>query len=293
MTVLPATPEGRQELVDAFYWYHTIDFGDGVHSKGTVDHGAFFDRYGFPTMAGRTVLDVGCGDGYFAFTFEKLGAARVLATDLDHWSNGAAFEAPPRTRARRLQKLAPRAGEEDVVRRRGEIARALGFPDANAFHLARALLKSSVDLRYLSVYDLPSLGEQFDVVFLGTVTTHLTELPRAFEALRRVTRGQAVVACASLLDFAELRGARRVAFHAIRVLRMLGRLEDHVPVARELPVALYTANEGGPIWRPSVSAVREMLLSSGFRDVNVHARFVLPNLRHGTGMDHVVFHAWV
>jgi SAM-dependent methyltransferase len=290
---LPSTPQARQEHVDAFYWYQTIAFGDGVRSKGTVDHAAFFTQYGFPSVAGRTVLDVGASDGYFAFAFERLGAARVLATDLDHWSEGATFDAPTRTRARRRQKFAPRAGEEAVVLRRAELARSLGFEGPNAFYLARALLKSSVELRYVSVYDLASLNEQFDIVFLGTVTTHLADLPAAFEALCRVTRGQAVVACADLLDFTYPRGAARLLFHAIRALRLVGRLEDHVPIAREAPVALYTANVDGPIWRPSVSCVREMLLSAGFRDVIEHSRFVIPNLRRGTAMDHVVFHAWV
>jgi tRNA (mo5U34)-methyltransferase len=282
----------KQALVDRFSWYQTIDFGDGVRSTGTVDHAAWFERYGFPAVGGRTVLDVGASDGYFSFAFERLGAARVVASDIDRWAEEPGLDLPTRTRARRLEKLRARAGEEDLVEERTRLVRELGFERPNPFYLARELLKSRVELRYLSVYDLPSLGEQFDLVFLGTVTTHLADLPGAFEALFRVTRGQAVVACADCLDFEQPTGLRRIALHLVRTLRVAARLEDAVTVSREAPVALYAANDGGSLWRPSVACVREMLLSAGFRDVTVHTRFALPNARRGTLMKHVVFHAF-
>jgi SAM-dependent methyltransferase len=292
MNLAELTVNERQKVVDSFYWYQSIAFGDGVASRGTVDHAPWFDTYGFPSVAGRSVLDVGASDGYFSFAFERQGAARVLATDIDRWQETPNVDLPVRTRAQRLQKFVPRAGEEDAVRERARVAAELGFERPNAFYLARALLKSAVPLRYLSVYDLPTLGERFDLVFLGTVTTHLADLPVAFEALRAVTARQAVVACADLPDFEQPRGGRRLALHAIRVLRMLGRLDDHVVIARESPAALFTANTGGAVWRPTATCVREMLLSAGFSDVHEHTRFVLPNLRRGTDMTHVVFHAF-
>jgi predicted RNA methylase len=71
-----------QELVDRYYWYHTIELQPGVSSHGTVDHALAFARYGFPSVADRSVLDIGTGDGYFAFAFERLGARRVVAIDI-------------------------------------------------------------------------------------------------------------------------------------------------------------------------------------------------------------------
>ena len=285
--------EEKQRLVEAFYWYHTIPFGNGLKSRGTVDHAEVFGKYGFPSVEGRSVLDVGTGDGYFAFAFERLGASRVVAVDVDRWCDNPAFDFPNRTRGRRLRKYRPFAGQEAGFQARDQIAQELGFDRPNPFYLARLLLQSNVEFQYVSVYDLPSLHAQFDVVFIGTVTTHLQDLPAAFEAVRQVTRGQAVIACADLLDFGTLTGWRWMLFQMIRVLRMAGRLNDHVAISREAPVALYAANDGGPIWRPSVLCIREMLLSAGFRDVDVYARFVLKNLKHGTPMNHVVFHAFV
>src|SRR3989338_1981838 len=85
MNLETLSTDEKQRLVDAFYWYHTIRFGDGLRSQGTVDHAEAFDKYGFPVVEGRSVLDVGAGDGYFAFAFERLGASRVLAVDVDRW----------------------------------------------------------------------------------------------------------------------------------------------------------------------------------------------------------------
>ena len=145
----------------------------------------------------------------------------------------------------------------------------------------------------MTIYDLPTLHEQFDLVFVGTVMDHVCDLAGAFEAVRQVTRSQAVIACAGLLDYAPLAGWQWLTFQTIRVLQALGRLHDQVVIARKRPVALYTANEGGSIWRPSILCIQELLLSAGFRDVAIHGRVALKNFRHGTTMDHVVFHAFI
>lgn len=293
MTLDTLSGAEKQQLVDAFYWYHTIDFGGGVRSRGTVDHAPVFARYGFPSVAGQSVLDVGSSDGYFAFEFERLGASRVVAVDVDRWAPDPEFDFPQRTRERRLRKYRPKAGEEATYAERERIARELGLDRPDPFLLAKALKGSHAERVYASAYDLPQSGGPFDVVFLGTVTTLIQNIPGAFEALRHVTKRQAVIACAGMLDQEPLRGRGWAAFSAIRLLRWIGGVGDHVLIAREAPVALYGANEGGAIWRPSVECIREMLLSAGFRDVSVFSRFNLPNDRRGTSMDHVVFHAFV
>jgi SAM-dependent methyltransferase len=293
MTVGTMTPAERQSLVDRFYWYHSIQFGDGVASRGVVNHAEAFPRYGFPAVSGSTVLDVGTSDGYFAFAFERLGAARVVAVDVNRWTATPDVDAPMRTRARRERKYRPFAGQEEQRALREQTARELNFEAPNPFHLAHLLHESKVLFRYMSIYDVPLLEEQFDLVFVGTVTTDLPDLPAAFEAVRAVTRRQAVIACADLLDFQPRSGWRWAAYQAVRALTAAATLEDDFPNVRERPVALYTANDGGSIWRPSVVCIREMLLSAGFRDVDVYSRFALENLRNGTRMKHVVFHAFV
>jgi hypothetical protein len=176
---------------------------------------------------------------------------------------------------------------------REQTTRELELADPAPFHLAHRLLRSRVTFRHLSVYQVAELEESFDLVFLGTVTTELQDLPRAFEAVRSVTKRCAVVACADLLDHQLRSGWRWVMYHTVRGLVAITSLHDEFPIVRDRPVALYTANDGGAIWRPSVVCIREMLLSAGFCDVDVYSRFSLDNLRHRTQMRHVVFHAFV
>ena len=63
-------------------WYHTIDLGHGVVTKGVDDTPVRLNRLDLPaSFAGRSVLDIGAFDGYYSFAAERLGAARVVALD--------------------------------------------------------------------------------------------------------------------------------------------------------------------------------------------------------------------
>jgi tRNA (mo5U34)-methyltransferase len=68
------------------FWWHNIDLGDGVITPGTKggEKNAeieMWNKLGLPEdMSGKTVVDVGCADGYFSFECEKKGA-KVTALD--------------------------------------------------------------------------------------------------------------------------------------------------------------------------------------------------------------------
>src|SRR5271156_6355850 len=65
-----------------YYWYHTIDLGDGLITPGLYDYRDTIGAFGFPeNMTGMTVLDVGSASGFFAFEFERRGA-RVISVEL-------------------------------------------------------------------------------------------------------------------------------------------------------------------------------------------------------------------
>jgi tRNA (mo5U34)-methyltransferase len=75
-----------RQKVDAIRWYHTIDLGDGVVTRGVDDTPLRLARIGLPdSLAGLSVLDIGAWDGFFSFEAERRGAARVLATDHYSW----------------------------------------------------------------------------------------------------------------------------------------------------------------------------------------------------------------
>src|SRR5262249_12084216 len=69
-----ADAAGKDEIA-AHPWYHTIEFPDGTVTPGRFDHRPLVSRYGLPSdLSGKRALDVGSGDGFWAFTLERLGA---------------------------------------------------------------------------------------------------------------------------------------------------------------------------------------------------------------------------
>ena len=76
------------EKIGRYDWFHTIDFGNGVVSRGHCTAEvlrAKADCYFSVSPKGKTVLDIGCWDGYFSLEALRRGAARVLATDHYVW----------------------------------------------------------------------------------------------------------------------------------------------------------------------------------------------------------------
>jgi tRNA (mo5U34)-methyltransferase len=97
-----ATSEGMnaaelQAGVDQHQWFHQIDLGHGIVTPGPDNSKAKLDDVAFPVdLTGKSVLDVGTFNGFFAFEAEKRGAARVVAVDEFIWERGpwskAAFD---------------------------------------------------------------------------------------------------------------------------------------------------------------------------------------------------------
>jgi tRNA (mo5U34)-methyltransferase len=104
-------PGELRRQADAVRWYHTIDLGHGVVTKGVDDTPARLARVGMPhSLAGSTVLDIGAWDGFFSFEAERRGALRVLATDWfawhgPTWSTKRGFELARTARSSRVEDL--------------------------------------------------------------------------------------------------------------------------------------------------------------------------------------------
>lgn len=77
-----------QEEADRLSWFHTIELGGGVVTKGAKalpdirGEAEIVFRHG---VDGKSVLDIGAWDGAFSFEAERRGARRVLATDRFCW----------------------------------------------------------------------------------------------------------------------------------------------------------------------------------------------------------------
>ena len=85
--------EEKRQLVDSYNsWWHSIDFGDGVISKGrkTNIQGMLEELNSWSLneaslFKNKTVLDIGAWDGYYSFHAERSGASSVSALDGFIW----------------------------------------------------------------------------------------------------------------------------------------------------------------------------------------------------------------
>jgi tRNA (mo5U34)-methyltransferase len=66
-------------------WFHQIELPDGSITPGIDESREKLSRLKLPSLRGKSFLDVGAWDGFFSFAAEKLGAARVMATDSFVW----------------------------------------------------------------------------------------------------------------------------------------------------------------------------------------------------------------
>ena len=74
------SPADLQAVVDGRTWFHTIDLGNGVRTRGQKDTPTEVGIMEIPDdLTGRTVLDVGAYDGFYSFECERRGASRVVA----------------------------------------------------------------------------------------------------------------------------------------------------------------------------------------------------------------------
>lgn len=138
------------------YWRHKIPLPDGSITPGSQDNLEQLKRLKLPeSLAGKTVLDIGCSDGFFSFECEKRGAAKVVA--VDNFSS-------------------------------------VYIDSANGFQVAHEILNSKVQFVEGDFFqlDLPSLG-QFDLVLFLGVMYHLKNPFYALEKLADVCAGQIVV----------------------------------------------------------------------------------------------------
>jgi tRNA (mo5U34)-methyltransferase len=161
-----------QSEVDRYPWYHTLELGNGVKTRGMFDHAPVLNNYPIPEdLTGKHCLDVATMDGYWAFEMERRGAASVTALDL---------EDPDK-----LDWPASLRPDHD---------RTMDETKETRFNLAKEALGSKVERVLLSAYDLsPELGK-FDFVFCGDLLLHLKDPITPVENIHSVCTESAVIA---------------------------------------------------------------------------------------------------
>jgi tRNA (mo5U34)-methyltransferase len=184
-------------LTDAksYYWYHTLDLGDGLITPGLYDYRETIAAFGFPEdMSGMTVLDVGSATGFFAFEFERRGA-RVISVELPSLRDLDRFPGQDvENSLRKIEAMAfPDSLDKTKFTRHGYSERDLyWYLLEGPFRFCRERLRSRVERCYSTIYDLTlertGVREGFDLVFLGDVLIHTLYPLKALAALAPLCR---------------------------------------------------------------------------------------------------------
>jgi tRNA (mo5U34)-methyltransferase len=139
-------------------WFHTMDLGHGIRTRGIYDPTRTLPRLRLPDrLDGKRVLDIGAWDGFYSFELERRGA-EVLATDKFCWSGD-------------------------------------GWGTKEGFLLARDALGSGVrDLEIDPTELCPdAVGGTYDIVLLLGVLYHLRDPIVVLDRVRTVTGGLLVL----------------------------------------------------------------------------------------------------
>ncbi len=287
-TVMPELREKLKDFVENGYWYHTIDVADGLRTRGIYDHRPHIGKYGFPEiLRGMSVLDVGTSDGFFAFELERRGASSVVAADTDDYDGTVGHtDISPSKYADYVTKYSK---NEFANARFKEIADAFGLPVVNRRLIAASLLKSSVDFRRQSVYDLGQDGRMYDLVFCGDLIEHLKHPLGAIEKLRTVTGKLCIITLSSALPAGRsAKWLRRSLRRALRATRLEGYLTE------SSDALLYRGNAAGAsFFHIHPRAFMQALYASGFQDVEIFSEFDLVHRKTGALNHHVTFHCHV
>ncbi|MFQ5823491.1 MAG: class I SAM-dependent methyltransferase [bacterium] len=243
------------QRVNQFYWYHVLDLGNQIVTDGDYDIRPLLPYYGIPEdLQGKTVLDVGRGSGFFSFEFERRGAD-VTATDLSSFFDWDFVGGD----AERNYRIAKASSESEYNKRYHH----------GAFDLAKELLHSNVKSVLVNVYNMTRAmfeGKQFDLVFMGSLMSHLKHPILALERLYDVTRERVIISAPTFNS------------------------KEKMPMMTLVGTA---DNDRRSWWVPNPVCLAEMLRCVGFKEIKPYGKFTLKNRRQpDLEVSHIVVHGF-
>lgn len=182
-----------------FFWWHSIRLPDGTVTPGERTPEVLeqaWESLRLPSLAGKSVMDVGAWDGWYSFRAESEGATHVVALDSfvwsldftrsdEYWEYVYACEA----RGEPYDLWGPDCAFWD----------AEALPGKRSFNLASTALKSRVE-SVVADFVNDEIGElgAFDITLFLGVLCHLREPLLGLERLRSMTRELAVIETAAI-----------------------------------------------------------------------------------------------
>lgn len=252
-----------KQIFEKGRWYHCFQY-ETLISNGTYDVANYIEHYGFEKdYSGKSVLDVGCSDGYFSVWMKQHGASRVLGVDSNKYDGSLAFAPSAAFKHLHEEKYSKYAGDYAEFH---SFYEKMGLRNSNKLLLMNKLYGINVEFENGSIYDLAPFGE-FDLVMCNDLLEHLRDPITAIEQLYFATREKCIITVSSALKT---------------------NWWD-----RKKPIARYQGHiSGGSFFSLSVEAVRAMCASAGFIKSEVVSQFDMHNRRHGVPNRHFVIHAY-
>jgi tRNA (mo5U34)-methyltransferase len=174
----------------AGFWWHSIDLGQGVVTKGTKTPAILLrelESIQLPDLQDKTVLDIGAYDGFFSFEAERRGARHVVALDHYAWS----LDLPGHIaywRECKERGVVPLPNEETPHWQPDKL------PGKRAYDVAHKALNSKVEtvVDDFMTMDLRALGT-FDVVLFLGVLYHMENPLASLKRVASVTKELAII----------------------------------------------------------------------------------------------------
>ena len=137
-------------------WYHWMSInGIEISDTRTSKTYQMWVSQNIPNdLTNKTVLDIGCTDGFYSYLCESRNAKKVVAIDLEMFDS-AKYE---------------KAREQNP----------------NNFEILKEILGSQIEYKKLSIYDIEELDQKFDYVLMYGIYYHLKDLVLALNKVSNI-----------------------------------------------------------------------------------------------------------
>jgi len=238
-------------------WYHTFEFNE-IRSQGTFDYSKKIKELQIPNLKNKSVLDVGCSDGYFSYYFKEiLNAKRVLGVDYNQYDGTVNFDVLENLKE---DQKAKHISHNDFNNLKKAYTK-MGLNDSNKFNLIKKIFNLQIEFKKASIYNLSEL-DNFDVTFCGSLLEHLRDPITAIEQLYFKTNE----------------------FCIIDVSNPFNRLD-----ILQIPVLKYSG-ASGHFFRLSEKATKLIMEKVGFKNIQIISRYKIKNLKYGNLQKHFVIY---
>ena len=176
--------EIKKHLEQNDTWYHAMNI-NGIQTKNTrtsSQYQMWASQIIPDDLTGKSILDLGCSDGFYSFLCEQRNANRILATDNEEFKFS--------TFTKHANRI-PAADHEEFERYK--------IVHTNNTELCKKLLDSKIEYKKLDVYNVDLLEETFDFVLFFGLYYHLTDMISALKKIYSVVN-ESVFLAGHILD---------------------------------------------------------------------------------------------